>query len=87
MVFNSEKIAGMFALKITLCFLTLRHYVFRLRESGSMLEINLTSSQKQVTDVSLSLKDSDKKSENLGALIQLSVLDGQKQTVQMLYYL
>ena len=33
---------------------------------------------KQVTDVSLVLKDSDMESENLGSLIRLSVSDGQK---------
>ena len=46
--------------------------------SDSMFEINLTSPQKQVTDISLSLKDSDTKSENLSLLNQLSVSDGQK---------
>ena len=46
--------------------------------SGSMLEIllNVTSLQKQVTDVSLVLKDSDTDLENLSSLIQLSVSDG-----------
>ena len=34
--------------------------------------------QKQVTDVSLVLKDSDMNSENLSSLILLSVSDGQK---------
>ena len=34
--------------------------------------------QKQVTDVSLVLKDSDMDSENLSLLIRLSVTDGQK---------
>ena len=49
--------------------------------SGSMLEIYLTqcrSQQKQVTDVSLALKDSDTFSENLSPLIRLSVSDSQK---------
>ena len=36
------------------------------------------SLQKQVTNVSLVLKDSDMDSENLSLLIQLSVSDGQK---------
>ena len=36
------------------------------------------SPQKQVTDVSLVLKDSDMDSENLSSLIRLSVSDGQK---------
>ena len=38
----------------------------------------VTSPQKQVTDVSLLLKDSDMDSENLSSLIRLSVSDGQK---------
>ena len=48
--------------------------------SGSMLEIYfmITSPQKQVTNVSLVLKDSDMESETLSSLIQLSVSDGQK---------
>ena len=48
--------------------------------SDSMLAIILryTSPQKQVTEVSLCLKDSDMDSENLSLLIRLSVLDGQK---------
>ena len=37
-----------------------------------------TSPQKQVTNVSLVLKDIDMDSENLSSLIQLSVSDGQK---------
>ena len=37
-----------------------------------------TSPQKQVTDVSLILKDSDMDSENLSLLIRLSVSGGQK---------
>ena len=46
--------------------------------SGSMLEIYVTQLQKQLTDVSLVLKDSDMDSENLSSLIWLSVSDGQK---------
>ena len=38
----------------------------------------VTWTQKQVTDVSLVLKDSDIGSENLSSLIRLSVSDGQK---------
>ena len=40
--------------------------------SGSMLEnlLYVTSPQKQETDVSLILKDSDKESENLSSLIR-----------------
>ena len=46
--------------------------------SGSMLEIYVMLPQKQVTNVSLVLKDSDRESENLSSLIQLSVSDSQK---------
>ena len=38
----------------------------------------VTSQQKQVSKVSLVLKDSDTESENHSSLIQLSVSDGQK---------
>ena len=45
-----------------------------------MLEIYLRNvdAKKQVTDVSLVLKDSDMESENLSSLNRLSVSDGQK---------
>ena len=48
--------------------------------SGSMLEnlLYVTSPQKQETDVSLVLKDSDTESEYLILLIRLSVSDSQK---------
>ena len=48
--------------------------------SGSMLEnlLYATSPQKQETDVSLVLKDSDTESENLSSLIRFSVSDSQK---------
>ena len=62
LVFIQKKIAGTFA--ITLHFLTSHNHV--------------TSSQKQVTDVSLVLKDSNMESENLSSLIRLSVSDGKK---------
>ena len=39
---------------------------------------SVTSPQKQITGVSLVLKDSDTESENLSLLIRLSVSDGQK---------
>ena len=57
--------------------------------SGSMLEIYFTfmSPQKQVTDVSLVLKNSDTESEKPQFLIRLSVSDSQKQTVQKMYHL
>ena len=64
-------------LAITLRFLMSRHHV---SVSGSMLcnFFYVTSPQKQVTDVSLVLKDSDMDSENLSSLIRLYVSDGQK---------
>ena len=40
--------------------------------------LNETLPQKQVTDVSLVLQDSDMESENLSSLIQLSISDGRK---------
>ena len=80
----SRKIAGTFA--ITLRFLTSRQHVFRLWFHVCNL-LYVTSPQKQVTDVSLVLKDSDMDSENLSSLIRLSVSDGQKQTVLKSYQL
>ena len=62
---------------ITLCFLASHHHIFLLWIHASNL-LYLMSLQKQVTDVSLALKDSDTESENLSWLIQLSVSDGQK---------
>ena len=75
LVFNPEKNAGTFA--ITLRFLTSRQHVFRLLFHACNL-LYLKSPQKQVTDVSLVLKDSDMDSENLSSLIRLSVSDDQK---------
>ena len=72
---KSRKIAGTFA--ITLRFLTSRQHIFRLWFHACKL-LYVTSPQKQVTDVSLVLKDSDMDSENLSSLIRLSVSDGQK---------
>ena len=54
-----------------------RQHVFRLWFHACNL-LYVTSLQKQVTDVSLVLKDSDIDSENLSSLIRLSVSDGQK---------
>ena len=71
----SRKIAGTFA--ITLRFLTSRLHVFRLWFHACNI-LYVTSPQKQVTDVSLVLKDSDMDSENLSSLIRLSASDGQK---------
>ena len=72
---SSRKFAGSFA--ITLRFLMSRQNVFRLWFIACNL-LYVTSPQKQVTDVSLVLKDSDIDSENLSSLIRLSVSDGQK---------
>ena len=70
---------GTFA--ITLRFLTSRQHVFRLWFPACNL-LYVTSPQKQVTDVSLVLKDSDLDSENLSSLIWLSVYQmARKQTV------
>ena len=57
--------------------LTSGHHVFRLWFHAHNL-LYVTSPQKQVTDVSLVLKDSDMDSENLSSLIRLSVSDGKK---------
>ena len=70
-----QKNSGKFA--ITFRFLMLRHHVCRLRFHAWNL-LYATSPQKQVTNVSLLLKDSDTDSENLSSLIRLSVSDGQK---------
>ena len=67
---------GRFA--ITLRFMTSRQHVFRLWCHACNL-LYITWSQKQVTDVSLVLKDSDMDSENLSSLIRLSVSDSQKR--------
>ena len=57
--------------------MTLRHYVFRLWFHAWNLHY-VTLPQKQVTAVSLVLKDSDMDPENLSSLILLSVSDDQK---------
>ena len=75
LVFNPEKMAGMFV--ITLRFLTSRQHFFRLWFNACNL-LYVTLPQKQVTNVSLVLKDSDMDSENLSSLIRLSVSDGKK---------
>ena len=64
----------------TFGFMTSHHHVFHLWFHALNL-IYVTSPQKQVTDVSLVLKDSDTESINLSLLIRLSVSDGQKQAV------
>ena len=57
--------------------MTLRNHVFCLWFHALNL-LSVRSPQKQTTDVSLVLKDSDMDSENLSSLIRLSVSDGQK---------
>ena len=75
LVFKSGELAGTFA--ITLRFLTSLHHVFRLWFHACQFTLcNVTA--KQVTNVSLVLKDSGIDSENLTSLIRLSELDGQK---------
>ena len=69
------KNCGTFAIRSR--FLTSRQHVFRLWLHACNL-LYVTSPQKQVTDVSLVLKNSDMDSENLSSLIWLSVSDGQK---------
>ena len=64
-------------LAITLRFLTSRQHVFRLWFHALQFTLSNVAA-KQVTDVSLVLKDSDMDSENLSSLIRLSVSDGQK---------
>ena len=54
-----------------------RQHVFRLWFHACNL-LYVTTPQKQVTDVSLVLKDSDMDSENLSSLMRLSVSEGQK---------
>ena len=57
-------------------FLTSRQHFFRLWfHACNLLYV---TPQKQVTDVSLVLKDSDMDSENVSSLIRLSVSDDQK---------
>ena len=65
-----QKNAGTFAL--TFRFLTLRPLVPCLKIN----ECNVDA--KQVTDVSLVLKDCDTESQNLSSLVRLSVSDGQR---------
>ena len=62
---------------MTLRFLTSSQHIFRVWFHVCDL-LYVTSPQKQVTDVSLVLKDSDMDLENLSSLIRLSVSDGQK---------
>ena len=58
-------------------FMTSHHHVFcRWLHTYNLLD--LAFQQKQVTDDSLVLKDSDMESENLSSLIWLPVSDGQK---------
>ena len=71
---KSRKNAGMFAFMFH--FFALRHHVFSLWfHAWSLLYV--TSPQKQVTDISLVSKDSDKESENFSSFFWLCVSDGQ----------
>ena len=72
---ESRKIVGTFVIRLR--FLTSRQHVFLLWFDACNL-LYVTSPQKQVTDVSLVLMDSDMDSENLSLLIRLSVSDGKK---------
>ena len=72
LAFSPEKMWERLAL---LRFLTLHHHVFCLWFHAWNL-LYVTSRQKQVTDISLVLKDSDAESENPSSLIWLSVSDG-----------
>ena len=56
---------------------------------GSMLDnlLYVNSPQKQETNVSLVLKDSDTESENLSSLVQFSVSDSQKTDSSKMYHL
>ena len=63
-------------------------YVTMIYVSGSMLEIlYVMSAQKQVTDVSLVLKDNGMESENPSLLIPLFVSDGKKTNSSNMYHL
>ena len=48
------------------------------QNSGSMLEVYIALPPKQVTSVSLVLKDGDAESESLSSLIQISASDSRK---------
>ena len=61
---------------LTFPVLTCCHHAFRSLVICLKKKLNVTSPQKQLTDVSLIVKDSDTKSENLSLLIRLSVSDG-----------
>ena len=74
--FYSRKFAGFFCHNVTFFDVT-------FSVSGSMLEnlLHIASPQKQETDVSLFLLDSDTESENLSLLIQFPYQKARKQTV------
>ena len=61
--------------RLPLPFVSCRYFIM-FSISGSIV-----SQQKQLTNVSLVLKDSDMDSENLSSLIRLSVSDGQKTDI------
>ena len=84
LVFYPGKFAGTFAM--TLRFLTSCQHVFRLWFHACNL-LYVTSPQKQVTDFSLVLKDSDMDSENLSSLTGFLYQMARKQTVLKSYQL
>ena len=75
MVFNLENMRE----RLPLRYVSWRHVII-FSVSGYLLEnlLYVTSPQKQETDVSLVLKDSDMESENISSLIRFSVSDSQK---------
>ena len=75
LVFNPENCGNVFH---NVSFLDVTSTLFRLWFHACYV-LYVTSPQKQVTDVSLVLKDSDMDSENFSSLIWLSVSDGQKR--------
>ena len=74
LVFNSEKCGNVCH---NLTFLDVRSTYFPSLVPCLQITLRYVAA-KQVTDVSLVLKDSDMDSENLSSLIWLSVSDGQK---------
>ena len=74
LVFNPETLRECLPLPyVTSCYLKIRHHAFRLWLHNYNL-LYVTSPQKQVTNVSLALNDSDTKSENLSSLILLLII-------------
>ena len=74
LVFNPEN-CGNVGHNVTFLDVTSTYFPFWF---NACILLYVTSPQKQITDVSLVLKDSDMDSETLSSLILLSVSDGQK---------